>query len=81
MSKHSAHSPGTYDSIIWPLKLNNPFSGRVVNYPDLGDQTSVYRCLTCNQPVNARDLGQVFHHETHGHRPIPPQLVCSSESP
>jgi hypothetical protein len=29
----------------------------------------------CAQRVNARDLGQVFHHETPGHRPIPPQLV------
>lgn len=30
-----------------------------------------YRCLTCGQAVDKRDLGQVFHHETRDHLPLP----------
>ena len=29
-----------------------------------------YICKACNQPVDMRDLGQVFHHEERGHAPL-----------
>ena len=32
-----------------------------------------YVCPTCNQAVDQRDLGQVFHHEVPGHKPLPAQ--------
>ena len=60
------------------LKLDNPFSGRIAKQfdaPFAHQRELSYRCGVCAQRVNARDLGQVFHHETPGHRPIPPQLV------
>lgn len=28
-------------------------------------------CPACGQPVDRRDLGQVFHHEDKGHQPLP----------
>ena len=60
------------------LKLDNPFSGRIAKQfdaPFSHQRELSYRCGVCAQRVNARDLGQVFHHETPGHRAIPPQLV------
>src|SRR5436189_6354691 len=30
-----------------------------------------YICKACGQPVDKRDLGQVFHHEDEGHAPLP----------
>lgn len=30
-----------------------------------------YRCPACGQAVDMRDLGQVFHHEEPGHKPLP----------
>jgi hypothetical protein len=62
------------------LTLDNPFSGRIAkpfDAPFAQQRELSYRCTMCRQRVNARDLGQVFHHETPGHRAIPPQLVCS----
>lgn len=32
-----------------------------------------FRCPTCGQAVDKRDLGQVFHHEVRGHLPLPGQ--------
>ena len=29
-----------------------------------------YVCAVCGQAVDMRDLGEVFHHETPGHKPI-----------
>jgi len=29
-----------------------------------------YKCGECGQSVDKRDLGQVFHHEENGHKPI-----------
>jgi hypothetical protein len=66
------------ESNFHSLKLDNPFSGRVAKQfdaPFSHQRELSYRCGVCAQRVNARDLGQVFHHETPGHRPIPPQLV------
>ena len=60
------------------LKLDNPFSGRIAKQfdaPFSHQRELSYRCGVCGQRVNARDLGQVFHHETPGHNPIPPQIV------
>ncbi len=63
---------------IHALTLDNPFSGRIAKQfeaPFAHQRDLSYRCCACGQRVNARDLGQVFHHETPGHRAIPPQLV------
>jgi hypothetical protein len=30
-----------------------------------------YVCASCGQAVDMRDLGQVFHHEEPGHKPLP----------
>lgn len=30
-----------------------------------------FRCPTCGQIVDKRDLGQVIHHEESGHLPLP----------
>lgn len=30
-----------------------------------------HRCQTCDQAVDKRDGGQVFHHKVRGHLPLP----------
>lgn len=30
-----------------------------------------YNCEACGQAVDMRDLGEVFHHEEAGHKPLP----------
>lgn len=62
------------------LRLDNPFTGRTAtkfNGQFDHDRELSYRCPSCGQRVNARDLGQVFHHEEPGHVIIRPQLVAS----
>lgn len=34
-----------------------------------------YACPACGQMVDMRDLGQVFHHEVKGHRPLPEAMT------
>lgn len=66
------------EPVIRPLKLDNPFSGRIAKQfdaPFAHQKELTYTCGVCKQRVNARDLGQVFHHEQPGHKRIPPQEV------
>jgi len=69
-------------SPVHTLKVDNPFNGLVAKQfdpPFDHQQDLTYVCAACRQRVHARDLGQVFHHETPGHRPIPPQEVRSAK--
>jgi hypothetical protein len=54
-------------------KINNPAKGikgiRVDGEPK-SELEHFYKCPTCGQSVDMRDLGQVFHHELPGHEPI-----------
>jgi len=34
------------------------------------DSDRYVNCASCGQSIDKRDLGQVFHHETAGHKPI-----------
>ncbi len=42
---------------------------RVGGDPD-NEMENFYECKSCGQSVDMRDLGQVFHHEEKGHKPI-----------
>jgi hypothetical protein len=40
--------------------------------PEPSDEREHYlRCPTCGQAVDMRKLGDIFHHEEPGHKPIP----------
>lgn len=56
------------------MKTNNIASGifgvRVGGEP-ANEAEHFYTCAACGQAVDMRDLGQVFHHEEDGHKPIP----------
>tara|TARA_R110000772_G_scaffold225975_2_gene336641 strand:+ start:3164 stop:3355 length:192 start_codon:yes stop_codon:yes gene_type:complete len=41
------------------------------------EQDHFYKCGACGQPVDMRDLGQVFHHEGVGHEPIDLEMVIN----
>ncbi len=53
-------------------KTDNPGSGFVgVAAIEPEDETGhFYVCAACGQAVDMRDLGQVFHHEEDGHKPL-----------
>ena len=54
-------------------KINNDGKG-IIGHREGGDpedeRDNFYICKACNQAVDMRDLGQVFHHEGRGHEPI-----------
>lgn len=37
---------------------------------ELEEHEHFYVCAACGQAVDMRDLGQVFHHEDVGHKPL-----------
>jgi hypothetical protein len=39
--------------------------------PPAGEIGHFYLCKACQQAVDRRDLGAVFHHEIPGHQPLP----------
>lgn len=45
---------------------NFDYVGRVGGEP-INEADHYYRCKACGQPVDKRDLVQVFHHEAPGH--------------
>ena len=45
--------------------------GRRADNLPVGEEQHFYACPKCGQPVDKRDLGQVFHHEVPGHEPLP----------
>ena len=45
----------------------NPETGEPI---ELEEREHFYLCSDCGQAVDARDLGQVFHHEERGHGPL-----------
>lgn len=59
-------------------KLRGPLIGQRVKLVDgeyVRDEPEdeaehFYVCAACDQAVDRRDLGQVIHHETPGHKPI-----------
>lgn len=56
------------------MKTDNPASGIIGDRegPPVQDESEhFYQCAACGQAVDMRDLGQVFHHEDPGHKPIP----------
>lgn len=54
-------------------KINNAGKG-IIGHREGGDPENeldnFYNCKACGQSVDMRDLGQVFHHEDEGHKPI-----------
>ncbi|MEI9416353.1 hypothetical protein [Mesorhizobium sp. Cs1321R2N1] len=50
-----------------------PIHGKV-HGPELTNEGDhFYNCPACGQPVDQRDLGQVFWHEVPGHEPLEPK--------
>lgn len=47
------------------------FVGERADAPDDDELQHFFLCSACQQPVDMRDLGVVFHHEIDGHRPLP----------
>jgi hypothetical protein len=39
--------------------------------PELREEEHFFLCKVCGQAVDRRRLGDVLHHETNGHEPIP----------
>lgn len=52
-------------------------SGQRVDCVPESERDNFYKCVACGQPVDMRDLGQVFHHEDEGHEPI--DLECVND--
>jgi hypothetical protein len=53
------------------MTLSVPIIGEQIGGPVPEDEAGYfYRCETCGQLVDERDLGQVLHHEEEGHGPI-----------
>jgi len=54
------------------VKTNNICSGIIGKsvQPTEKEEDEYYVCFECGQSVHMADLGQVFHHETKGHKPI-----------
>ena len=60
------------------MKTDNAGTGiiGVLIDPEMGEPLEVeehehfYVCAACGQAVDKRDLGQVFHHEEVGHKPL-----------
>jgi hypothetical protein len=57
------------------MKTDNAGTGivgvRIDGPPVTSEADHFYVCDACGQAVDMRDLGQVFHHEDVGHKPIP----------
>ena len=55
------------------MKTNNIATGiigsRIGGEPK-DESEHFYTCSVCNQAVDMRDLGQVFHHEESDHKPL-----------
>ena len=45
--------------------------GRALDAQSDKDGGHFYTCPMCSQLVDRRQLGEVLHHEIHGHKPIP----------
>jgi hypothetical protein len=45
--------------------------GRRVGGEPTNETEHFFNCAKCGQAVDMRDLGQVFHHETDAHKPLP----------
>ncbi|MBZ9709827.1 hypothetical protein LB543_24260 [Mesorhizobium sp. ESP7-2] len=53
--------------------LGPPIDGKV-HGPELANENDhFYNCPACGQPVDQRDLGQLFWHEVPGHEPLEPK--------
>lgn len=56
-------------------KIDNPAKGIVgtrVGGDPKDEREHYFTCDTCGQAVDMRDLGQLLHHQTPGHKPITP---------
>lgn len=57
------------------IKVENPGKG-IIGKPEDGEPGNelehFHTCTTCGQAFDVRDLGQLIHHGTEGHKPITP---------
>jgi len=60
------------DAGIASVKPGKIIGKRVGAAPE-DEREHFYVCRKCGQAVDQRDLGQVFHHEMPGHKPLPTQ--------
>lgn len=54
-------------------RTNNPATG-IKGTPEREPENEAdhfFICPECGQAVDMRDLGEVFHHEEPGHKPLP----------
>ncbi len=55
------------------VKIDNPAKGITgvrIDREVTNELENYYTCTDCGQSVDMRDLGQVFHHEESGHKPL-----------
>lgn len=53
--------------------LGPPIVGILDSDNHISEERHFYPCPYCGQPVDQRDLRQVFYHEGPGHEPLEPQ--------
>ncbi len=49
----------------------NALPSRHIGEPPAGEAEHFFICGRCQQAVDMRRLGDVFHHEDEGHEPLP----------
>ena len=72
-SPHLWHSCVLGCGVYVVSKVTNSAKG-IIGHREGGDPENeldnFYKCAECDQSVDMRDLGQVFHHEEDGHEKI-----------
>ncbi|TPI27701.1 hypothetical protein FJW08_23605 [Mesorhizobium sp. B3-2-1] len=53
--------------------LGPPIPGKLHGGRQIDEHLHFYNCPACGQPVDQRDLRQVFWHERPGHEPLEPE--------
>jgi len=53
--------------------LGPPIPDKLHGGNDIPEERHFYACPNCGQPVDQRDLRQVFYHEEPGHEPLEPE--------
>jgi hypothetical protein len=71
-SSHIKDSTSALQRLHYPPILPGTIIGHRIGGDPPNEADHFYTCQDCGRAVDMRDLGQVFHHETPTHEPLPP---------